>query len=52
MTRAIADDGTVGYGYSLGLDATASRHMAERFSDEELPEEIREAIRSVRWLPA
>jgi hypothetical protein len=52
VTRAVADDGRVGYGYSLTLDATASRHMAERFSDEELPEEIREAIRSVRWLPA
>ena len=52
VTRAVADDGTVGYGYSLTLDATASRHMAERFSDEELPEEIRKAIRSVRWLPA
>jgi hypothetical protein len=52
VTRAVADDGTVGYGYSLTLDATAARHMAERFSDDPLPEEIRAAIASVRWLPA
>jgi hypothetical protein len=51
VTRAVADDGTTGYGYSLTMDATASRHMAERFSDEPLPEEIRVAVRSVRWEP-
>ena len=52
VTRAIADDGTVGYGYSLSMDATASRHMAERFSGDPLPEEIEAAIASIRWLPA
>ena len=49
VTRAVAEDGTVGYGYSLTLDATASRHMAERFSGEPLPEEIRAAIAAIRW---
>jgi hypothetical protein len=51
VTRAVAEDGKVGFGYSLTLDATASRHMAERFSGEPLPENIRAAIASVRWLP-
>ena len=51
VTRVVAPDGRTGYGYSLTLDATASRHMAERFSAEPLPAEIVEAIRSVRWLP-
>ncbi len=50
VTRVVAADGRTGYGYSLTLDATASRHMAERFSGEPLPEEIRAAIASVRWL--
>jgi hypothetical protein len=51
ITRVVAG-GRIGYGYSLTLDATASRHMAERFSDEALPAEIEAAIRSARWLPA
>ena len=51
VPRAVAADGAIGYGYSLTLDATASRHMAERFSDEPLPGEIRAAIASIRWLP-
>ncbi len=28
VTRAVADDGRVGFGFSLQLDATESRHMA------------------------
>jgi hypothetical protein len=28
VTRVTADDGRVGFGFSLQLDATASRHMA------------------------
>jgi hypothetical protein len=52
VTRVVGTDGRTGYGYSLALDATASRHMAERFSGEPLPGEIRAAIASVRWLPA
>jgi hypothetical protein len=28
VTRALADEGKVGYGFSLQLDATESRHMA------------------------
>lgn len=50
VTRAVAADGRIGFGYSRTLDATASRHMAERFSDEPLPAEIRAAIGSIRWL--
>ena len=52
VTRVVAPDGRTGFGYSLTLDATSSRHMAERFSDEALPGEIEAAIRSARWLPA
>lgn len=29
MTRVLAGDGRTGYGFSLDLDATAARHMAE-----------------------
>ena len=49
VTRYVATDGRVGYGYSLTLDATGSRHMAERLSGEPLPEEIRAAIAAIRW---
>lgn len=52
VARALADDGRIGYGYSRTLDATAARHMAERFSAEPLPKDIEEAVRSVRWLAA
>lgn len=52
VTRAVAEDGRIGLGYSRTLDATASRHMAERFSEESLPADILDAVRSVRWLPA
>jgi hypothetical protein len=49
VTRAVAADGRIGFGYSRTLDATASRHMAEQLSDA-LPDDIRAAIASVRWL--
>ena len=57
ITRAVDTKGRIGYGYSLGLDATASRHMAQRnageaASTDALPEEIREKIGSLGWLPA
>ena len=52
VARALAEDGRIGYGYSLDLDATAALHMAERFAAEPLPKEIEEAVRSVRWLSA
>jgi hypothetical protein len=29
VARVVAQDGRVGYGFSLDLDATAARHMAE-----------------------
>lgn len=29
VTRVLGDDGKVGFGFSLSLDATAARHMAE-----------------------
>jgi hypothetical protein len=52
VTRVVRDDGSVGYGYSLEMDATASRRMAESPAAGPLPEEIQAAISSVRWLPA
>ncbi len=51
VTRVVGTDGQIGYGYSLTMDPTASRHMAQRFSGDPLPEEIRAAIDSIRWLP-
>jgi hypothetical protein len=51
VTRVVAPDGRTGFGYSRTLDATESRHMAERFSAEPLPADLMEAIRSVRWHP-
>jgi hypothetical protein len=51
IARVKAADGRIGYGFSLSLDATEARHMAERFPAE-LPAEIRTAIDSIRWLPA
>ena len=49
VTRMVREDGTVGYGYSLEMDATASRHMSQRPSPEPLPEEIQAAISALRW---
>jgi predicted secreted hydrolase len=57
LTRVVADDGRVGYGYSLCLDATAARHMAERNAGiragekQVLPPEIAGRLASLRWLP-
>lgn len=51
VTRAVAADGRIGFGYSRTLDATESRHMAERFSSEPLPDDVQVAIAIVRWLP-
>lgn len=60
VARVVAG-GKVGYGFSLQLDATAARHMAEwnagvRTDIPEslkigLPPEIQAVIASVRWLP-
>ncbi|HWA37008.1 MAG TPA: hypothetical protein VG873_04025 [Burkholderiales bacterium] len=50
VTRAVAEDGRVGFGYSRTLDATAARHMAEQFSREPLPEDIRAAAAGLAWL--
>jgi hypothetical protein len=57
ITRAVAPDGKVGYGYSLTLDATEARHMAQRNAHDAssmatLPGEIQAAIGSLSWLPA
>lgn len=51
IARVKTSDGRIGYGFSLSLDATEARHMAERFPDQ-LPAEISAAIASIRWLPA
>lgn len=56
LTRVVADDGAVGYGYSPELDATAARHMAEcnaGIRDGErcaLPPEVQALMPSIRWL--
>ncbi len=49
VTRMVREDGTVGYGFSLALDATASRHMAQRSPAEPLPEEIQAAVARLAW---
>lgn len=61
VTRVLAAEGKVGYGYTLTLDSTASRHMAEwnagvRKDVPEalklaLPPEIEALLPSIRWLP-
>lgn len=57
VTRVVAEDGKIGYGYSLALDATASRHMAERAAGIRegepvvLPPEIVKLLDGLRWLP-
>lgn len=60
VARAIAGD-NIGYGFSLNLDATAARHMAEWNAGVRpdvpeslkvpLPPEIQAAIPTLRWLP-
>jgi hypothetical protein len=55
VSRVTTRDGKVGFGYSLALDATASRHMAERNAGvregarAELPEEIRALAAQLSW---
>lgn len=57
VTRVVAEDGRIGYGYSLTLDATAARHMAERAAGvregepDVLPPEIVKRLDGLRWLP-
>lgn len=61
VTRVLAEDGKAGYGYTLTLDATASRHMAEWRAGVrqevpealklDLPPEIEALLPSIRWLP-
>jgi hypothetical protein len=60
IARVAAGSGKIGYGFSLSLDATEARHMAERHAGlrqdgiaaASLPAEISAAIASIRWLPA
>lgn len=58
VARVVTKDGKVGFGYSLSLDATAARHMAERNAGVRpgettaLPSEIERLIASLRWLAA
>jgi hypothetical protein len=55
VTRVLAEDGRIGYGFTLTLDATASRHMAESNAGLRkepaiaLPPEIQSAIGSIPW---
>jgi hypothetical protein len=61
IARVISDSGEIGYGFSLRLDGTEARHMAEwnagvRAEIPEslkapLPPEIEAAIGSIHWLP-
>ena len=48
VTRVVAGDGRIGYGYSLKLDATESRHMAES-NTLPIPPEIQTLIDAVDW---
>ena len=48
VTRVVAEDGRIGYGYSLKLDATESRHMAES-SAAPIPPEIQTLIDAIDW---
>jgi hypothetical protein len=55
VTRVLAEDGRIGYGFTLTLDATACRHMAEsnaglrKEGTIPLPPEIQSAIGSIPW---
>ena len=52
VTRAVAADGRIGYGFSLELDATASRHMAEANMGTQkrpLPAEFEKIAASLQW---
>ena len=48
VTRVVAGDGRIGYGYSLKLDATESRHMAESNAFP-IPPEIQAIIDAIDW---
>ncbi len=48
VTRAVAEDGMIGYGYSLKMDATESRHMAEANASP-IPAEIQALIDAIDW---
>ena len=48
VTRVVAEDGRIGYGYSLKLDATESRHMAESNASP-IPPEIQAIIDTIDW---
>jgi hypothetical protein len=55
VTRVVSDSGKIGYGFSVNLDATESRHMAEaeaglrKQGNRATPPEIRAAIESISW---
>jgi hypothetical protein len=59
LARVVVQGGMVGYGFSLGLDATQARHMAERNAGVRqdgtvtvpIPQEIEAACASIQWLP-
>lgn len=61
VTRVLTAEGKVGYGYTLTLDCTASRHMAEWHAGVRkdvpealklaLPAEIEALLASIRWIP-
>ena len=48
VTRVVAGDGRIGYGYSLKLDATEARHMAESNAFP-IPPEIQAIIDTIDW---
>ena len=55
VTRVVSGNGRIGYGFSVNLDATESRHMAEaeaglrKQANRAIPPEIRAAIDSISW---
>ena len=61
LARVVARTGRIGYGFSLTLDATAARHMAERNAGVRpgepgdaaaVPPQIEAAFPSIQWFPA
>ena len=61
LARVVAQDGKTGYGFSLALEATEARHMAERNAGVRpgergdaaaVPPEIAAAFPSIQWFPA
>jgi hypothetical protein len=59
LARVVSQSGKIGYGFSLRLDATEARHMAERNAGVRqdgtgtvpIPPEIEAACASIQWLP-